>query len=383
MALDYNSLLLAVGLSAAGLAMALFGSWIIARTERFMLTWSLGLLLIVVNVMVYSHYVQAPDPVTGALSMVLLPTLFAIVYGAAVQFARGMSPLRPILWTAPVTAVAIALPMALGYDGIGFMAGNALAALLFMGCAREYWTARAEARVPLVALTVLYTSTAASFWLCALVLALQGQAVLAAPPNNWAEDLNVIVCLVGMTGIGALSLALNQGRLAARHRREARTDPLTSLLNRRALFETFNIRPLPEDTVIVVFDLDRFKAINDQHGHGAGDEVLRRFAAVLAAASREGDTAARLGGEEFALILPATPAVMAVQMADLVRRRFAAERFRFAGQDTRCTVSAGLAVAGESGLGFEPTLTAADRALYQAKSGGRNRIIPASRLLAG
>jgi len=383
MALDYNSLLLAVGFSAAGLAMALFGSWLIARTERFMLTWSLGLLLIVFNIMVYSHYVQSPDPVTGALSMVLLPLSFAIVYGAAVQFARGLSPLRPILWAAPATAIAVALPMALGYDGIGFMSGNTLAALLFLGCAREYWAARAEARVPLVALTVLYTATAASFGLCALVLALQGQAVLAAPPSNWAEDLNVIVCLIGMTGIGALSLALNQGRIAARHRREALTDPLTGLVNRRAVFERFNAGPLPEDTVIVVFDLDHFKSINDQHGHGAGDEVLRRFAAVLVAAGRDGDIAARLGGEEFALILPATPALMAVQMADLIRRRFAAERFRFTARDIGFTVSAGLAVAGESGPGFEPTLTAADRALYLAKSGGRDRIIPASRLLAG
>jgi diguanylate cyclase (GGDEF)-like protein len=109
-----------------------------------------------------------------------------------------------------------------------------------------------------------------------------------------------------MTGIGALSLALNQGRLARHHRRDALTDPLTGLLNRRALFDMHGNVPVGAFTAVVVFDLDNFKAINDEFGHAAGDEVLRVFAAELAGNLRQTDVAARMGGEEFALVLKRT-----------------------------------------------------------------------------
>ena len=84
-----------------------------------------------------------------------------------------------------------------------------------------------------------------------------------------------------MTGIGALSLALNQGRIARHHQLEAQTDALTGLLNRRALFDLHGKTPIGAFTAVVVFDLDGFKAINDQYGHAAGDEVLKVFAAEL------------------------------------------------------------------------------------------------------
>ncbi|TGP39692.1 GGDEF domain-containing protein, partial [bacterium M00.F.Ca.ET.229.01.1.1] len=93
-----------------------------------------------------------------------------------------------------------------------------------------------------------------------------GRLVLGHAPSNWAEDLSLIIVIASMTGIGGLSLALNQGRLAQHHRRNALTDPLTGLLNRRALFDLHGEAPVGAFMAVVVFDLDGFKAINDEFG---------------------------------------------------------------------------------------------------------------------
>ncbi|MCX5516041.1 GGDEF domain-containing protein [Kaistia algarum] len=363
MSLDYNSLLLSVGFSAAGLAIAILGGWLLVRTERFMLTWAIGLAFLVGQVASYSYYVHRPTVVGATASMVLLLLGFSTLYGAAVQFVCFRSPIAPFARAAIPSILSVAIPMAFGLDGIGFFTANFAAGLIFCATAAQYWRGRREARVPLIGVSILYGVVAASFFLCAAVIAMDGKAILSGPPANWAEDLSLIVALVGMTGIGALSLALNQWRLAARHRQDALTDSLTGLLNRRALFEAYGERPLPVGTTVVVFDLDHFKSINDRHGHAVGDAVLRRFAATLATVIRPGDRAARIGGEEFALVLPETPQPIAVQIAELVRHGFEAARFAGDSETIRCTVSAGLAVADEDADSFESTLTAADRAL--------------------
>ena len=383
MDLDYNSLLLSVGFSAAGLALAILGGWLLTRTEGFMLTWSIGLVLIVGNVLSYSQYVREGSRFAVGLSMVLLVLAFSTLYGAAVQFVRHESPLRSIALVGLPSVLLVLVPTVLGYDAIGLFAENLLCGLILLAIAVVYWRGRAEAPVPIYGVAVLYAVVGVSFLLCALMIARAGELRLAGPPDNWAEDVSLLACLIGMTGIGALSLALNQWRLAARHRQEALTDPLTGLANRRALFETFGDGPLPGDTVVIVFDLDRFKSINDRYGHALGDEVLRRFAETLVAHGREGDRAARLGGEEFALVLPQTQPLAAMQIAEHIRNRFEAERFAADGGPVTCTVSAGVAVALDAGPGFEETLSAADRALYHAKSAGRNRIAAASLLRAG
>ncbi|RUU49581.1 GGDEF domain-containing protein, partial [Mesorhizobium sp. M2C.T.Ca.TU.009.01.2.1] len=155
--------------------------------------------------------------------------------------------------------------------------------------------------------------------LCAAVLAWDGKLVLGHAPSNWAEDLSLVIVIASMTGIGALSLALNQGRHARHHQREAQTDALTGLLNRRALFDLHGKAPVSAFTAVVVFDLDGFKAINDQFGHAAGDEVLKVFAQVLSTDLRPNDSVARMGGEEFAMVLRRTLPETAEATAERVR----------------------------------------------------------------
>ena len=375
MLLDYNSLLLAVGFSAACLSLTLFGTWLTARSERFLLTWSVGVLVIVAEVFAFNAYIARPEPVLGLLSLMLLLFAFSVMLGAAHQFRTGRSPLPRIIVGAGLSCAIALPPMALGYDGLGFMLENVLAALLLFGTAHEYWKGRREAPAQLVGMTLLYSLTAASFVLCAAALAWDGKLVLGHAPSNPAEDLSLVIVIASMTGIGALSLALNQGRLARHHKREAQTDALTGLLNRRALFDLHRKPPVGAFTAVVVFDLDGFKAINDEFGHAAGDEVLKVFAQELGQNLRPTDVAARLGGEEFALVLKRTLPEKVEGTAERIRTAFATRAIATEAGLLRCTVSAGFAFGNAEGASFDKVLSAADKALYAAKRSGRNRVL--------
>lgn len=372
--LDYASLLLAVGLSAAGLCMTFFVVWLSARAERFMLTWSLGLLLLMGNIFAFTAYSTRFELAVGALAFGLLTTGLAVVLGAARQFRTRRSGLRLMLM-AGVPAVAIStLPFAFGLDGLGAIIGNLVAALLLMGTAAEYWRGRREAPLPIFGLTLLYTVLGLSFLPCAVVIAMSSGLQLSEAPNGWAEDLNLVIAIIGMTGIGALSLSLNQSRLASRHRREAETDALTGLLNRRALFERHGRAELPARTAVILFDLDAFKAINDQHGHAAGDLVLRRFTAAINEVIGPGNTVSRMGGEEFAVVLLGATAESALQAAERVRALFEHEPIAAEGGMLSATVSAGLCFS-EQPVSLDDALRSADTALYRAKRDGRNRVV--------
>ncbi|TBY11986.1 GGDEF domain-containing protein [Rhizobium laguerreae] len=382
MMLDYNSLLMALGVSAACLAVTLMGSWLVRRSETVLLTATVGLVLVVSGIFVYSAYVSMPEKWLGIGNFVLFHAGFATIWGAGKQFLTGRVSLIAIGIRALAAMIFSVVPMLSGYDGLAFIADNLAIALLLFATARQYWLARAEAPAPLLGITALYTLTAISFVLCAAVLISDGKLVLGKAPSNWAEDLSLAVCIAGMTGIGALSLALHQWRLAARHRLDAITDPLTGLLNRRALFDQYGTRPMGTTTAVIVFDIDHFKSVNDRFGHAAGDRVLTVFAGELSAHCRAGDTAARLGGEEFVLVLKEIMPGRAELTAERIRRAFEAREIHIDDEVLTCTVSVGVAPGRSKSLDFDAMLSAADKALYVAKRAGRNRVELASYLTA-
>ncbi|NEJ69333.1 diguanylate cyclase [Rhizobium phaseoli] len=382
MMLDYNSLLLALGVSTACLAVTLMGSWLVRRAETVLLTAAIGLVFVIAGIFVYGAYVNRPEIWLGVANFVLFHAGFATIWGAGRQFLTGRLAL-PAIAIRALAAIALSVgPLLAGYDGLAFIADNLAIALLLFATARQYWLARAEAPAPILGLTALYTLTAISFVLCAAVLISDGKLVLGKAPNNWAEDLSLAVCIAGMTGIGALSLALHQWRLAARHRLEAITDPLTGLLNRRALFDQYGTRPMGSTTAVIVFDIDHFKSVNHRFGHASGDRVLTVFAGELAGHCRPGDIAARLGGEEFALVLKETMPGRAELAAERICRAFEAREIPIDDEVLKCTVSVGVAPGRAKSLDFDAMLSAADKALYAAKRGGRNRVELAGHLQA-
>lgn len=168
--------------------------------------------------------------------------------------------------------------------------------------------------------------------------------------------------------------------LQTRLQEQASRDPLTGLFNRRhfdrALAETLehcirDDRPL----TLAITDIDHFKAINDNHGHLAGDEVLRSLADLLAGKVGDAGMVCRFGGEEFLLMLPGMPATEACEFADALRREFESLRVRLYGDEIGTTLSFGVAVAPEDAVEAHALLRRADAALYTAKLRGRNRVV--------
>jgi diguanylate cyclase (GGDEF)-like protein len=168
----------------------------------------------------------------------------------------------------------------------------------------------------------------------------------------------------------------------ARLERLAVTDGLTGVFNHRRFQEQLqgelirserHKRPLG----VLMVDVDFFKKVNDSMGHPAGDELLRRLAAVLSTDLRQTDMIARYGGEEFAVILPETTKSEAMQVAERMRQAVEERINTGTPWPTRVTVSIGVATFPEDGTTGEAVLTAADQAMYVAKRQGRNRVIGA------
>jgi diguanylate cyclase (GGDEF)-like protein len=165
----------------------------------------------------------------------------------------------------------------------------------------------------------------------------------------------------------------------AKLREQALRDPLTGLYNRHYLNEALGrdlagARRREERIAVVLFDVDRFKTINDTYGHAAGDEVLSAVGALLQGGSRESDIACRLGGDEFLLILNGIQPEVAWKRSEQVRVAVETAKIRYETSFIRATTSIGLAMFPEDGENGPALIAAADRALYKAKAAGRNRV---------
>lgn len=155
-------------------------------------------------------------------------------------------------------------------------------------------------------------------------------------------------------------------------------DPLTGLFNRRKFFEALDAAWLQFDSTrkpfaVIGLDLDEFKGINDRHGHDSGDIVLQAVATIVQQTCRPHETAARMGGEEFSLILPDCDAQEAVTIAERLRRNIEATPILLPTGTVNVTASLGVAQIEPTDESPAQATKRADMALYQSKQGGRNR----------
>lgn len=172
--------------------------------------------------------------------------------------------------------------------------------------------------------------------------------------------------------VGTIRETTGRKRLESELSAAARTDMLTRLLNRRAFFdEASKVVRSGVGGCVALLDIDHFKAVNDSHGHAAGDWVLRELATAALEAIRIGDTLARVGGEEFALLLPGTSIDQAEAVCQRVLDAIASLQINWRHHEVSVTTSAGIAPIKES---VDAALHDADRALYEAKNNGRARV---------
>lgn len=165
-----------------------------------------------------------------------------------------------------------------------------------------------------------------------------------------------------------------------RLRQATACDQLTGIANRRAFFEAANLElerasRSPRQISLILFDVDFFKQVNDRYGHSAGDAVLRQLATLLTATFRQVDVVARVGGEEFAVLLPSTSLEAATAVANRLREAVAVHTLQMDGAEIRYTLSGGVATLNDPADGLDALMKQADKALYAAKAGGRNLIV--------
>jgi two-component system, cell cycle response regulator len=222
----------------------------------------------------------------------------------------------------------------------------------------------------------------------ALIAVGYGVALAAESPSGSVVD--GWIATVGTLLVTGVFVALVRDRLAgliANLTDAARRDPLTDLFNRRAFEEIFDIeleraRRTGAPLSVIVGDLDRFKRLNDEFGHPAGDEALRRIGRSIRTTKRRFDSAARVGGEEFALLAPDCDEHGAYMLSERVRSDVEGS-FADGAAESPLTISFGIATYPLHGQAAESLLRAADQALYAAKRLGRNRSVISSAEVPG
>ncbi len=196
-------------------------------------------------------------------------------------------------------------------------------------------------------------------------------------PADIFLDINLIAAAVHISASGAFSLSLAYERSAARLRETALRDPLTGLYNR------WSIQALPEliphqgadgETALVLVDIDHFKNVNDNHGHIAGDAAIRHCADLIRRTFGDDSLMARIGGEEFIILLPGRDVHHAHCLAEMFRSAVETGPLSFGGKSIRLTVSIGISHGPVDTRSFPRLLERADVCLYRAKAAGRNRI---------
>jgi diguanylate cyclase (GGDEF)-like protein len=191
--------------------------------------------------------------------------------------------------------------------------------------------------------------------------------------------LFALMTLLYVVGTAFIVVVMAKERSLLLHKTAAQTDPLTGLFNRRgfeeAAHKTLQARARKHQAVtVLMFDLDHFKSINDRYGHRFGDETLCLFAAVVSRNMRVDDVVGRLGGEEFAAILPGGVDI-ALPVAERVRTAFAAAGAVIERRPVAATVSIGAATSTPGACDLAALIERADKALYRAKRAGRDRVV--------
>jgi diguanylate cyclase (GGDEF)-like protein len=291
--------------------------------------------------------------VPGDPSFAIAPALAALVLVSVVLLVGPRLPRAALAMLGPIGVLLIAAALA-GTPGAGD------GAILYV------W--------PVLWTTFFFGPRGGIAIVCFVGLAHAGTLLALPPassyPGRWLDVMATSSVLVVVT----LMVVRRNRDLLAVLASEARTDALTGVLNRRGFDERAEVeltraRRDGSSIAVVIFDVDHFKRINDEWGHDTGDLVLARTAAILADAARDIDVLGRLGGEEFAVLLPSCDEAGAAALADRAREAVAATQSRGL---PAVRMSAGLATATAPATAQE-LLQAADVALYRAKGSGRDR----------
>lgn len=373
LSLDISTLYLAATLAAALLGAMLLFLW---RQEKIAALgwWGAAYVLGAASVALWS--VGGSD-LGWELSLAVNAVGF-IACGLVWDAARVFHG-RPANWIGVIAGPALWIVAVVWLDPIDpelrMMLGAGIVAFYAALTAGELWRERRKslrARWPAVAVPVMHGAVL----MLPIVLGdmlRSGDAASMGPVWIAAFGAELLLYAVGTVFIIVM---LMSERTVSAHKTAASVDPLTGLLNRRGFSEA-TARMIDREAkagrpiTVMIFDIDHFKSVNDTYGHAAGDNVIAAFAAFLGTAASDHHVAGRIGGEEFAIVLPGTNLTAARLFAEGARSALAAMPVEGLPEDRRVTASFGVAEL-LPGEGTSSLMRRADAALYQAKNDGRD-----------
>ena len=380
--INLPTLMVAASFVAGASGVFLICAWLLDRTARAPLLWGLANLVLAIGVPLLASPGAAFGLPSTILGIILLDVSPALIWSAARScnqrsFSPALVAAGIVIWLA-----AFVTGFRLPPDAQMSLCFGLAAAYLF-AAALELWFGRSEriqARWPLIVLLMIH---AIFFAGGAVAASISGfSAVEATRLDNWFGLIH-FETLAFVVGTAIFAVAMVKEKRELEQITAARIDPLTGVLNRRAFLETATalldrhmVNEVPLS--LVVFDLDRFKSINDGFGHAAGDRVLEQFGRAARGAIRGSDVVGRPGGEEFAVVLPGSSPGAAFLVAERIRDAFVAGCASLGLDGVKATASAGVATAHPDST-LESLFAAADEALYQSKAGGRNMVTLAER----
>jgi diguanylate cyclase (GGDEF)-like protein len=379
MALDLPTLfIITVFVSAVAGLMLLF-SWLQNRNVQALALWGAAFIMGSVGVALVFARRDVPDVWSIAIANAIIAAAYGTMWSGVRSFEGHPTSVPLMLAGAAIWLLACQID---SFYAAPIARASLMSAIVIAYSALsswELWRGRAEglmSRWPIIVLLLVH----AAIFLVRIPLA--GSVPLAMSSHEIRIDWWTFV--VFETVFFSISIAylfggITRERIVLWHQHASLIDPLTGVSNRRAFLERgekllrrsrFERRP----AALLLMDLDKFKTVNDTRGHHAGDQVLIAFCGVAEAAIRPGDLFGRLGGEEFACLLPGSPLDGGLDVAERIRRNFEATSLTIGGDTLSATVSIGVAISADQNKDLATLLMEADRALYRAKANGRNRV---------
>jgi diguanylate cyclase (GGDEF)-like protein len=363
----------------AALGVVLLLSWWRERTSALTGWWGLAQLIMAVGIVIAAVASFRNDMTLVTYGQATIVLSGALMWMSVREFeGHQFRTLWIVAW--PIAFLIVALSGFLGsFDGQLILTCTMLAILRYATAAElaRDGAERLASRWPAIILLAAVGTGYVAWLPLTLTMPIQEASLIFS--SKWFPTV-VLIALLGRIALAFVVMAMVKEREELKQRRDALTDPLTGLPNRRALFEEAeklgqHSRYLKGDPIsVLVFDLDRFKRINDTFGHRLGDRVLQLFANTLADKLESGSIVGRLGGEEFAAILPGANLETAAHTAEAVRATFATSAEVIDGVPVAGTVSVGAACHDDIDCDLHALFHLADGALYAAKSAGRNRV---------
>ncbi len=355
-------------------------AWRRGQSTDALVWWGTGYLIGGISFALLSARGLIPNVLSIEIANALLLLGYGFLYAGTRAFGGRDTPVTVFLIAPLIWLTAMQLPAIAAEINLRVVVISSLQCVFVVLMAYELWRERAEpllSRWPAILLLLTHV----------LVLNARMVTVTLTPIGSQDEFLRSPAFAVMAFGtvlytiaFAFLLLSMTKERTELRYKTDASIDPLTGLANRRAFMSDVEtaiaIRSSRSEPVAVLLaDLDHFKKINDVFGHAIGDRVLKVFAATLHRCIGAGDLSGRLGGEEFAILLPGRTEAEAIEVAERIRRTFAQHAAEIDGHTVAATVSIGVAAARIGAHDLLGLLARADGALYQAKAGGRNRVV--------